>query len=62
MTYKHLEFKERCVIESMLKKWFLQKDIVIVLGVSKGTISREIKNNSILKNWTCIKQYLAKEA
>ena len=62
MTYKHLKIEDRCIIEAMLKNRLSQKDIANVLRVNKWTISREIKNNSVLKNWTNKKIYLAKEA
>lgn len=44
--FKQLSFEQRKIIEKNLKEGCLQKDIALVLGVNKSTISREISIRS----------------
>jgi len=45
--YKHIQKTERLEISILLNKGYSQNSIAGVLGRSKGTISEEIKNNSV---------------
>lgn len=42
-TYKHLSLAERLEIEILFNKGYSQKDIAVVLGRNKSSISRELK-------------------
>ena len=44
--YKHLISEQRCAICLMLQKDMSPKDIVVAIGVSPSTITRELKLNS----------------
>ena len=44
--FKQLCFDQRKIIEKLLRKGCLQKDIAVVLGVNKSTVSREIASRS----------------
>jgi IS30 family transposase len=46
MSYKHLNFAQRCKIAAFWKAGYLQKEIAAELGISPSTISRELKRNS----------------
>lgn len=43
--HKHITTQDRSVIASMLRAQYRQKDIVDVLGVTKGALSKEISRN-----------------
>jgi IS30 family transposase len=45
MSYKHLNFAQRCKISAFWKAGYLQKEIAIEVGVSPSTVSRELKRN-----------------
>lgn len=60
--WKHLTLYDRYTIEIQLKRWSKQKEIAIVLKKSESSISREISNNSIKKEWSNKKEYFAIEA
>ncbi|MBA3535440.1 MAG: IS30 family transposase [Tatlockia sp.] len=46
MSYKHLNFAQRCKISAFWKAGYQQKEIAEEIGVSPSTISRELKRNS----------------
>ena len=60
--WKHLTLKDRETIEIQLLRWSKQNEIAKVLKRSESSISREIKNNSIKKQWSNKIEYLALEA
>jgi len=60
--WKHLTLQDRETIEIQLWRWSKQKEIAKVLKRSESSISREIKDNSIKKNWSNKIEYLALEA
>lgn len=46
MSYQHLTYESRCQIYALKSNGLLQKEIALQLGVTPGTISRELKRNS----------------
>lgn len=46
MKHKHLTYEQRYVIECMLKTNRPRKEIVLAIGISESTLSREINRNS----------------
>lgn len=60
--WKHLTLQDRQTIEIQLSRWSLQNEIAKVLKRSESSISREIDNNSIKKQWSNKFVYLALEA
>lgn len=48
MVYKHLNFAQRCKISAFWRAGYSQIDISKEVGVSRSTISRELKRN---KRW-----------
>lgn len=60
--WKHLTLQDRQTIEVQLKRKSSQKEIAEVLRRSESSISREIKNNSVKKEWSNEYVYLAEEA
>ncbi len=60
--YKQLDKEDRNTIEIQLKRWAKNKEIAELLWKNPWTISREIDRNSVIKEWTTIRVYLAKEA
>lgn len=60
--WKHLTLDDRKTIEIQLWRWSTQKEIAKVLKRSESSISREIANNSVRKNWSNKVEYLALEA
>ena len=60
--HTHLTIFDRQTIEIQLKRGTKKYEIAKILNKHKSTISREIKLNSVVKNWKKKNQYLAKEA
>ena len=60
--WKHLTLQDRESIEIHLWRWSKQNEIAKVLKRSESSISREIENNSIKKEWSNKIEYLALEA
>jgi transposase, IS30 family len=60
--WKHLTLQDRETIAIQLWRWSKQYEIAKVLKRSKSSISREIKNNSVIKEWSNEIQYLAIDA
>lgn len=56
MTYKHLNFNQRCRISAFWKAGYSQKDIALEVGVSESTISRELKRNTRWNGVYCPEQ------
>jgi len=42
----HLTVEQRCVIESLLVQNKKKSEIALIIGVSKSTVTREIRSNS----------------
>lgn len=55
MGYKHLTIKERICMEGYLSFNLSINEIARRLGKSKSTISRELKRNSINREYKAIK-------
>lgn len=51
MRYKHLTTEARCQLYALKSMGHTQKEIALHLGVSKSTISREVKRNSGQKGY-----------
>ena len=51
MNYKQLSYEQRCEIYALLKAGLNQTKIAKIVGVSKSTISREMKRNTGLKGY-----------
>ncbi len=60
--WKHLTLQDRETIQIQLCRWSKQYEIAEVLKRSESSISREVTNNSVIKEWSNEIQYLAFEA
>lgn len=62
IKYNQLTEQDRVTIEIQLSRWAKQKEIAEILWKDPGTISRELKRNSVKKRWSNKTVYLSKEA